>query len=74
VFLRVTPFQSEHTISQERLFQGVEKSLRKYFGKRGEQVVRDNLKAVERGFNEVIEVGREVMLSHAPAAVAKQGS
>jgi pyruvate-ferredoxin/flavodoxin oxidoreductase len=61
VFLRVTPFQSEHAISQEVLFQGVEKSLRKYFGKRGEQVVRDNLKAVSRGYSEVIEIPREVM-------------
>jgi pyruvate-ferredoxin/flavodoxin oxidoreductase len=63
VFLRVTPFQSEHSISQEVLFQGVEKSLRKYFGKRGEQVVRDNLKAVSRGYSEVIEIPREVMQS-----------
>ena len=46
VFLRVTPFQTEHSISEEVLFKGVEKSLRKYFGKRGEQVVQDNLKAV----------------------------
>jgi pyruvate-ferredoxin/flavodoxin oxidoreductase len=61
VFLRVTPFQTEHSISDEVLFQGVEKSLRKYFGKRGERVVQDNLKAVSRGFREVIEVPREAM-------------
>jgi pyruvate-ferredoxin/flavodoxin oxidoreductase len=61
VFLRVTPFQSEHAISEEVLFQGVEKSLRKYFGKRGERVVKDNLNAVSRGYREVIEVPREVM-------------
>src|SRR6185503_9405047 len=67
VFLRVTPFQSEHAISEEVLFQGVEKSLRKYFGKRGEQVVKDNLKAVERGFKEVIEIPREVMTLPAAA-------
>ena len=63
VFLRVTPFQKEHSISEEVLFQGVEKSLRKYFGKRGEQVVQDNLKAVTRGYREVIEIPREIMLS-----------
>jgi pyruvate-ferredoxin/flavodoxin oxidoreductase len=63
VFLRVTPFQAEHSISEEVLFQGVEKSLRKYFGKRGERVVRDNLNAVSRGYREVIEVPREVMLA-----------
>ena len=65
--MKVTPFQKEHAISQEVLFQGVEKSLRKYFGKRGEQVVKDNLKAVSRGYSEVIEVPREVMLTAAAA-------
>src|SRR6185503_2075728 len=61
VFLRVTPFQSASGISDETLMQGVEKSLRKYFGKRGERVVQDNLKAVSRGYHESIEVPREVM-------------
>jgi pyruvate-ferredoxin/flavodoxin oxidoreductase len=67
VFLRVTPFQSEHAISDEVLFKGIEKSLRKYFGKRGEQVVQDNLKAVSRGFREVIEIPREAMTLPASA-------
>jgi pyruvate-ferredoxin/flavodoxin oxidoreductase len=67
VFLRVTPFQTEHQISDEVLFKGIEKSLRKYFGKRGEQVVQDNLKAVSRGFREVIEVPREAMTLPAQA-------
>jgi pyruvate-ferredoxin/flavodoxin oxidoreductase len=65
VFLKVTPFQKEHAISEEVLFKGVEKSLRKYFGKRGEQVVQDNLKAVHRGFFEVFEIPREVMMATA---------
>jgi len=67
VFLRVTPFQKEHSISEEVLFQGVEKSIRKYFGKRGEQVVKDNVKAVTRGYREVIEIPRDVMLTAAAA-------
>src|SRR3989442_8180166 len=49
VFLRVTPFTSESGISDEALFTGVEKAIRKYFGKRGERVVQDNLQAVRRG-------------------------
>ena len=65
VFLRVTPFQSALGISDEQLFMGVEKALRKYFGKRGEQVVKDNLNAVRRGFTEMFEVPREVMESTA---------
>src|SRR5437868_5457786 len=67
IFLRVTPFQSDSGISEEQLLQGVEKSLRKYFGKRGERVVQDNLKAVQRGYSEVFEVPRELMLSTAAA-------
>src|ERR1044071_2836081 len=64
VFLRVTPFSADSGISDETLFQGVEKSLRKYFGKRGERVVQDNLKAVRRGYSELIEIPRETMLAN----------
>lgn len=67
IFLKVTPFQQESGISEAQLFAGVEKSLRKYFGKRGEAVVQDNLKAVWRGYHEVIEVPLDVMLSTAAA-------
>lgn len=63
VFLRVTPFQAELALSDEELFRGVEKSLRKYFGKRGDRVVQDNLLAVRRGYQEAIEVPRAVMLA-----------
>jgi pyruvate-ferredoxin/flavodoxin oxidoreductase len=61
IFLRVTPFQTELSLSEEAVFRGVEKSLRKYFGKRGDRVVQDNLQAVQRGFREVVEVPRAVM-------------
>jgi pyruvate-ferredoxin/flavodoxin oxidoreductase len=67
IFLRITPFQKDLALSEEAVFQGVEKSLRKYFGKRGDRVVQDNLLAVGRGYHEVIEVPREVMASTAPA-------
>jgi len=60
IFLKATPFLKRSDISEDELMQGVEKSLRKYFGKRGEQVVQDNLNAVKRGFNEVFEVKQEV--------------
>jgi pyruvate-ferredoxin/flavodoxin oxidoreductase len=63
IFLRVTPFRDGAGISDEQLFAGVEKSLRKYFGKRGEQVVRDNLQAVRRGYTEVFEIPREVVFA-----------
>jgi pyruvate-ferredoxin/flavodoxin oxidoreductase len=69
IFLRITPFQNELALSEEEVFRGVEKSLRKYFGKRGDRVVQDNLEAVRRGFHEVIEIPREVM--HATAVADK---
>jgi len=62
IFLRITPFQTELALSEEEVFRGVEKSLRKYFGKRGDRVVQDNLEAVRRGYHEVIEIPREVMV------------
>jgi pyruvate-ferredoxin/flavodoxin oxidoreductase len=65
IFLHITPFQSELALTDDELFKGVEKSLRKYFGKRGDRVVQDNLLAVRRGYQEVIEVPREVMVSTA---------
>jgi pyruvate-ferredoxin/flavodoxin oxidoreductase len=61
IFLRATPFRDAAGVTDEELFAGVEKSLRKYFGKRGERVVQDNLTAVKRGYNEVFEIPREVM-------------
>ena len=61
VFLRITPFAERYNMSYEDVMKGVEKALRKYFGKRGERVVQDNLKAVQRGYNEVFEIPYEVI-------------
>jgi pyruvate-ferredoxin/flavodoxin oxidoreductase len=61
IFLRVTPFRESAGLDDERIFAGVEQSLRKYFGKRGERVVQDNLTAVKRGYTEVFEIPREVI-------------
>lgn len=61
VFLKSTPFLQARQISDEELMAGVEKSLRKYFGKRGAQVVQDNLTAVHRGFTEVKEIPPEII-------------
>ncbi len=65
VFLHVTPFREQSGLTDAQLFEGVENSLRKYFGKRGERVVQDNLLAVQRGYQEVIEVPKAVMLATA---------
>jgi pyruvate-ferredoxin/flavodoxin oxidoreductase len=56
VFLKASPFRDRAGLSDEALWRGVETSLRKYFGKRGDDVVRDNLNAARRGHDEVVEV------------------
>jgi pyruvate-ferredoxin/flavodoxin oxidoreductase len=55
-FLRLTPFREKAGLDEEKLFGELEKALEKYFGKRGKQVVADNLAAARRGFSEVAEV------------------
>ncbi len=34
--------------------------MRKYFGKRGEQIVQDNLTCVKRGYSEMQEITAEI--------------
>ena len=61
VFLRVVPFVAERGMGHDELLSAVERSIRRYFGKRGEQVVSDNLTCVQRGYDEVHEVARDVI-------------
>jgi pyruvate-ferredoxin/flavodoxin oxidoreductase len=65
VFLRVAPFVRERGLSDSAVDNAVEKSLRKFFGKRGEKIVRENLTAVRRGRSEVMEIPLEVMVTAA---------
>ncbi len=60
-FLRLTPYAAESGMTDEAVYAGVEKALRKYFGKRGEQVVQDNLTCVKRGYSEMQEVPQELI-------------
>ncbi len=66
-FLRLTPFAERAGLNREQLFASLEKVLRKYFGKRGERVVADNMNAARRGYEEVKEVAAGAA---EPAAVA----
>ncbi len=66
IFLKVTPFREQSGISDKELMKGVERSIRKYFGKRGEQVVQDNLLSVRRGYEEVFEIPGEFMKAITP--------
>jgi pyruvate-ferredoxin/flavodoxin oxidoreductase len=60
-FLRLTPYAKESGMSDEQVFAGVEKALRKYFGKRGDRVVQDNLTCVKRGYSEMKEIPQSLI-------------
>lgn len=60
-FLKLTPYAKNSGISDDQVMAGVEKAIRKYFGKRGERVVQDNMTCIGRGYKETREVPRDVM-------------
>lgn len=62
IFLRCTPYLQRLQLTTEALFENVETAIRHYFARAGEQVVQDNMTCVRRGFAEVQEVPRQVML------------
>jgi pyruvate-ferredoxin/flavodoxin oxidoreductase len=65
VFLRVAPFVHERGLSDDEVDAAIEKSLRKFFGKRGEKVVQENLAAVRRGRREAFEIPHEIKIAAA---------
>ncbi|HLX60753.1 MAG TPA: 2-oxoacid:acceptor oxidoreductase family protein [Planctomycetota bacterium] len=73
VFLKATPFAERTKTTYEQLMAGVEKAIRSYWGKRGEQVVQDNLTCIRRGYDEVFEIPAEVMAGKKPASSAASG-
>src|SRR5438034_7341077 len=55
-FLKLTPYAQDTNMSDEQMYAGVEKAVRKYFGKRGEQVVKDNMTCIHRGYRDMREI------------------
>jgi pyruvate-ferredoxin/flavodoxin oxidoreductase len=62
-FLQLTPYAKEGDMTAELVEKGVEKALRKYFGKRGEQVIQDNLKCIKRGRDETRQIPEAVIFA-----------
>ena len=60
-FLHLTPYAKQSEMTDEQVYAGVEAALRKYFGKRGDRVVQDNLTCVKRGYSEMQEVPAELI-------------
>ncbi|HVY71187.1 MAG TPA: 2-oxoacid:acceptor oxidoreductase family protein [Verrucomicrobiae bacterium] len=67
IFIKVTPFAAESGMTNDAVLAAVEKYIRKYFGKRGERVVQENLRCVREGLKNVREIPAEVVYGH-PAA------
>ena len=70
IFIKVTPFASRSGMSDDHVLESVEKYIRKYFGKRGEHVVQENLKCVREGLKSVMEIPWSIIT--APAAAKTQ--
>jgi len=62
-FLKLTPYARQSEMTDEQVYAGVERALRKYFGKRGDRVVQDNLTCVKRGYGEMKEIPAELIFS-----------
>lgn len=61
IFIKVTPFAGRSGMGDEQVLASVEKYIRKYFGKRGEKVVQENITCVRHGLTDVREVPAEVI-------------
>ncbi|HKW96484.1 MAG TPA: 2-oxoacid:acceptor oxidoreductase family protein [Bryobacteraceae bacterium] len=55
-FLRLTPFRERQNLTEDQLFQSLDRVLNKYFGKQGPKVIAENLAVARRGYREVVEV------------------
>ncbi|HZL91583.1 MAG TPA: 2-oxoacid:acceptor oxidoreductase family protein [Pirellulaceae bacterium] len=60
-FLKLTPYGEQSGMTDDQVYAGVEKALRKYFGKRGDRVVQDNMTCVKRGYKEMQEVPQSLI-------------
>jgi pyruvate-ferredoxin/flavodoxin oxidoreductase len=60
-FLKLTPYGRNSGMTDDQVYAGVEKALRKYFGKRGDRVVQDNMTCVKRGYQEMQEVPQSLI-------------
>jgi pyruvate-ferredoxin/flavodoxin oxidoreductase len=61
IFIKVTPFAARYRMGEVEVLAAVEKFIRKYFGKRGEHVVQENLACVKKGLKDVREIPAEVL-------------
>jgi pyruvate-ferredoxin/flavodoxin oxidoreductase len=56
IFIKITPFAARSGMGEDQVLGAVEKYIRKYFGKRGEKVVQENVRCVKQGLKDVQEI------------------
>jgi len=59
-FFRTSPLVTAADLDDGHLFDGIRAQLEKKFGDRGEQVVNDNLRIIQRGYREVQRLDTEI--------------
>ncbi|MFH0944899.1 MAG: 2-oxoacid:acceptor oxidoreductase family protein, partial [Planctomycetota bacterium] len=52
-FFRTSPLMASEGLDRDQLMKGIEAQLKKKFGHLGEGVVKDNLRVIQRGFDEL---------------------
>ena len=52
-FFAASPLLEREGLDRDRLFVGIRKQLQKKFGRLGDQVVEDNVRVIQRGFDEI---------------------
>ena len=69
-FFKVSPLMEREGLDDEKLFEGIRAQLNKKFGHLGGRVVEDNVRVIQRGFNEVVELDHEALGEEGAEAVA----
>jgi len=73
IFIKVTPFAVRYRMGEAEVLGAVEKFIRKYFGKRGEHVVQENLACVKQGLKDVREIPAEVITGPEESSLGRSG-
>ncbi|HVE31934.1 MAG TPA: 2-oxoacid:acceptor oxidoreductase family protein, partial [Gemmatimonadaceae bacterium] len=55
-FFAVSGLAEQHGLDRDKLFAGIRQQLAKKFAKHGERVVADNLRVIERGYRELLQI------------------
>lgn len=55
-FFAASDLMQENNLTEQKLFDAIEEQLKTKFGQKGEHVVKDNLRVVQRGFKNVHEI------------------